>query len=97
MYERITKRLFSAESVAVFMHINPDGDCVGSSLAMYAYLKNLGKTVDVYVEKKEDIRENLRILPNIEAIGVCEGKRYDLGIALDCGSASRMGNASAKV
>lgn len=97
MYERITKRLFSAESVAVFMHINPDGDCVGSSLAMYAYLKNLGKTVDVYVEKKEDIRENLRILPNIEAIGACEGRHYDLGIALDCGSASRMGNASAKV
>ncbi len=97
MYERITKRLFSAETVAVFMHINPDGDCVGSSLAMYRYLTNLGKKVDVYIEKKEDIRENLNILPGIETIGVCENNRYDLGIALDCGSANRMGTKCAKV
>ncbi len=91
MYERITKKLFSAETIALFMHINPDGDCVGSSLALYHYLLNMGKDVYVFTEEKADIRENLKILPNIDVINSRALKRYDLGIALDCGAASRMG------
>ncbi len=91
MYESITKKLFSAETVAVFMHVNPDGDCVGSRLALYHYLRNLGKEVYVFTEVKEDIREKLSFLPSIEAINSKSLKRYDLGIAVDCGSASRMG------
>ncbi len=91
MYERITKKLFSAETVALFMHINPDGDCVGSSLALYHYLKNLGKDVYVFAEEKGDIRENLAFLPSIDVINSRSLKRYDLGIAVDCGAASRMG------
>ncbi len=91
MYERITKKLFSAETIALFMHINPDGDCVGSSLALYHYLKNLGKDVYVFAEEKGDIRENLSFLPSIEVINSRSLKRYDLGIAVDCGAASRMG------
>ena len=63
MYESITKKLFSVQTVAVFMHINPDGDCVGSSLALYHYLTSLGKDVYVFSENKSDIRENLNILP----------------------------------
>ncbi|MBO7155914.1 MAG: bifunctional oligoribonuclease/PAP phosphatase NrnA [Clostridia bacterium] len=97
MYESITKKLFSAETVAVFMHINPDGDCVGSSLALYHYLTNLGKEVFVFAEKKEDIRDNLKFLPGIEVINSKELKYYDLGIAVDCGSASRMGKNSQKI
>ncbi len=96
MYERITKKLFSAETIAVFMHVNPDGDCVGSSLALYHYLRNLGKEVFVYCEQKEDIRQNLYVLPGIEVINSKELKYYDLGIAVDCGSASRMGKECAK-
>ncbi|MBR2480471.1 MAG: bifunctional oligoribonuclease/PAP phosphatase NrnA [Clostridia bacterium] len=97
MYESITKKLFSAETVAVFMHINPDGDCVGSSLALYHYLRNLGKEVYVFTEVKEDIRENLSILPAIEVINSKNLKHYDLGIAVDCGSASRMGKNCAGI
>ncbi len=97
MYESITKKLFSVQTVAVFMHINPDGDCVGSSLALYHYLTSLGKDVYVFSENKSDIRENLNILPGLEVINSKELKRYDLGIAVDCGSASRMGKNSSKI
>ena len=97
MYESITKKLFSAESIAVFTHINPDGDCIGSALALYHYLGNLGKEVFVFTEDKLDIRENLRFLPGIEVINSRELKRHDLGIAVDCGSAPRMGKNSAKI
>ncbi|MBQ8177586.1 MAG: bifunctional oligoribonuclease/PAP phosphatase NrnA [Clostridia bacterium] len=96
MYESITKKLFSAESIAVFMHVNPDGDCVGSSLALYHYLRNLGKEVFVFTENKAEIRDNLYILPGIEVINAREQKYYDLGIAVDCGSSPRMGKECAK-
>ena len=32
-----------ADTVAVAGHVNPDGDCVGSTLAIYNYLKNQAK------------------------------------------------------
>lgn len=91
MYESITKKLFSVQTVAVYMHVNPDGDCVGSSLALYHYLRNLGKDVYVFCEDKENIRENLSFLPALDVINAQSLKRYDLGIAVDCGSAPRMG------
>ena len=91
MYENITKKLFSAQTVAVFMHVNPDGDCVGSSLALYHYLRKLGKDVFVFSEDKEEIRDNLSFLPGLDAINAKSLKHYDLGIAVDCGSAPRMG------
>ena len=96
MYESITKKLFSAETIAVFMHVNPDGDCIGSSLALYHYLKNVGKEVYVFVENKAEIREMFNVLPGMEVINARERKYYDLGIAVDCGSAPRMGKNSMK-
>ena len=97
MYESITKKLFSAETVAVFTHVNPDGDCVGSGLALYHYLRNLGKDVYVFTEVKEDVRENLSFLPAVETINSRSLKRYDLGIAVDCGGAGRMGKTCSQI
>lgn len=98
MYEHVTKLLYSVESVALFMHINPDADSVGSSLAMYKYLTNLGKKVDVFLEPFEEIRDNLYILPNIETINAnSPASNYDLGIALDCASPTRLGKKMLKV
>ena len=77
MYENITKKLFSAQTVAVFMHVNPDGDCVGSSLALYHYLRKLGKDVFVFSEDKEEIRDNLSFLPGLDAINAKSLKHYD--------------------
>lgn len=98
MYEHITKLLYSSESIALFMHINPDADCVGSSLAMYKYLTNLNKRVDVFLEPGEELRDNLSILPNIEVINRYKpSTSYDLGIALDCASPTRIGKNMLKV
>ena len=35
------------ERILIFSHKNPDGDAVGSSLALYQCLKNMGKDVSV--------------------------------------------------
>ncbi len=38
-----------AEKIAILSHVNPDGDAIGSSLALYHYLKRCGKDACVIV------------------------------------------------
>ena len=35
----LTEMVKSAESIAIGGHVRPDGDCVGSCLGVYLYLK----------------------------------------------------------
>ncbi|MBE6233914.1 MAG: hypothetical protein E7118_05505 [Bacteroidales bacterium] len=44
---RFEKILASAYDIAVVTHMKPDGDAVGSSTAMYHFLKNSGKSVRI--------------------------------------------------
>ena len=42
-YSEAIALLEGAETIAVFMHINPDPDCIGSALALASFLRNKGK------------------------------------------------------
>ncbi len=42
--------MLNASSLAIISHINPDGDTLGSSLALYNALKNLNKNVQVFCD-----------------------------------------------
>lgn len=80
-------------TVAIGGHVRPDGDCVGSTLGLYQYIKNCFPNiqVDVYLE---DIPESFKpMFPVSEEIlhEVDKEKVYDLFIALDCGDAGRLG------
>ena len=46
--EEIIEVLRKAPSVALFSHVSPDGDCIGSMLAMGLALENMGKVVSFY-------------------------------------------------
>ena len=50
---RLLQMVEEAKTIAVLGHIRPDGDCVGSCLAVCNYLKEQypEKTVQVYLEK----------------------------------------------
>jgi len=45
--EEIAKKLNKAKNIAVFCHVRPDGDALGSSFALWYVLKALGKSVNV--------------------------------------------------
>lgn len=81
-----------AETIAVGGHIRPDGDCVGSCIGLYRYIRDnySGKEVDVYLE---DIPEPFKILEGTGDIRheILEDKVYDLFISLDCGDKDRLG------
>lgn len=87
--------LAEACTVAIAGHIHPDGDCVGSCLATYNYIKIFYPqiTVDLYLEPIPNIFKFLS--RSNEIISDCSAdKTYDLFIAQDCGDAGRLGDAA---
>ena len=60
------EKLKSAEKILVTAHINPDGDAIGSTLAMLQMLRALGKNVSAYID--DTIPKNFENLPFAEEI-----------------------------
>ena len=54
---KILEELGSRDTIAIGGHVRPDGDCVGSCMGMYLYLKKAlpDAQIDVYLEKPADI------------------------------------------
>jgi phosphoesterase RecJ-like protein len=81
----------SAGSVLVVCHINPDGDALGSLLAVVLGLESLGKrVVGVSVD---GVPEVLRFLPHENRVQTHTRERFDLAIVVDSGDLSRVGAA----
>lgn len=90
---KIAALLKEKQIIAIVSHVMPDGDSVGSMLALYTVLKRMGKDVDVY--SSDPVPEKYAYLPGAQAIKTCcgqENKEYELLIVLDCGSMDRTGN-----
>jgi len=88
----LKEMLAQAETVAIGGHVRPDGDCIGSCIGLYRYIRDNynEKEVKVYLE---DIPEAFTFLEGTEDIcrQAPEGKVYDLFICLDCGDEERLG------
>ena len=56
-------KIQAANNIIVTAHINPDGDAIGSSLALMLILKVLGKNVRVFID--DNIPPNFGILPHV--------------------------------
>ena len=83
----------ASKTIAVLGHINPDGDCVGSTLALYNYLKDNmpEKEVTVWLEAPPAKFSYLR---GFEEIRTAPDKdlRADLAVALDVSDRGRLGD-----
>ncbi len=78
-------------------HQNPEGDAIGSVLALSLVLKDVGKAVTVLTQ--DPIPEILAFLPGAKEIihqAPADG-RFDIGFALDCGDRERLGEEFGKV
>lgn len=90
---RLIDEVGNAASVAVSGHIRPDGDCVGSVMGLYLYLKKEmpGAEIDVYLDKPAEIFDCISHIEDIKSEFNTD-KIYDVFIALDCAD-DRLGNA----
>lgn len=89
----IWKTVEKAEVIAICGHVRPDGDCVGSCMALYLYIKKL------YPEKK--VYLYMENIPEVFGY-ICDGHNIitdysdtkpDLFISLDCSDSERLGDA----
>lgn len=88
-YDNIVKAIKQADTIAIISHINPDGDTVGSSLALYRALQMYGKKPYIFCD---DIPSNkLSILPLIDRYNIASLPKYDLAISVDCANSDRIG------
>ena len=90
---RLIDEVGNAASVAVSGHIRPDGDCVGSVMGLYLYLKKEmpEAEIDVYLDKPAEIFDCISHIEDIK-LEFNTDKIYDVFIALDCAD-DRLGNA----
>jgi phosphoesterase RecJ-like protein len=88
--ERIVNEIAAAGSVLLTAHESPDGDAVGSALAMACVLKRLGKDVTIYF--CDPLPELYAFLPLAdEAVTAIPPRHFDLCIVLDVGEFRRAG------
>jgi len=89
MYQKTWKYIINSKHILLVSHVNPDGDTLGSVLAMYDALKRSGKKVSLYNGTKE-LPHIYDFLPNINRIKYTIPKYFDLVISCDCGSFDRL-------
>ncbi len=85
-----------ADTVLVCGHIRPDGDCIGSALAMRRICEKLGKKADAVCDA-EDKPEQYAFLPDYDKFCVSRFEKYDLFIAVDCATEKRLGAYRSKL
>ncbi|OAA82781.1 DHH family phosphoesterase [Clostridium ljungdahlii] len=92
----IISEIRRSNKIAITFHSSPDGDSIGSSLALFQGMRKLGKEVEIL--SKEKIPESFSFLPCSENIN---GKKFEVDpevecvIVLDCGDVKRI-NADLK-
>lgn len=83
----------NAKTIGISGHVRPDGDCVGSCMGLYLYLKKTmpDAQIDVFLEKPAEIFSCIEGVEQINTEFVSD-KQYDVFFALDCEKA-RLGEA----
>lgn len=92
----IDELLNDVETVAIFGHVRPDGDCAGSTLAVYNYIQDNYPKIkaDIFLEPFPKCYEILRGASSTKKTFGPEfnnGKSYDLAFLLDTPTFDRVG------
>lgn len=102
--KELSKLLDSSQNILLLCHINPDGDAIGSQLALFHYL--VSKRKNVSMVSPNNLQEFLKWMDGSDLINVFIRKRKkcitliekaDLIIMLDFNQANRLGEAEKSV
>ncbi|MFA5668748.1 MAG: bifunctional oligoribonuclease/PAP phosphatase NrnA [Balneolaceae bacterium] len=92
MYKNLISKLLSYKNIAVFSHVKPDGDCLGSQVALCLWLQKNG--VDCSAFNEDDVNQNLLWLTNFFPISkpdLAELDKFDAFLFLDGNALHRFG------
>lgn len=96
-FREIARALREHQHFAVLSHVRPDGDALGSQIALALSLQAMGKTAKVWNE--DGMLEKYSFLPSAEILlrPPPEPEEFDVAIALDTATQNRLGTAAAAV
>lgn len=88
--EEIAVKLKKSKNVAIFCHIRPDGDALGSGLALCVALKNAGKKAFMCCEEMPP--EKFGFLPAMQSVQTeIPEMEFDAFVSVDCADIQRLG------
>ncbi len=85
-----SEKLRTEKSVAIFTHVRPDGDTIGSALALSLALKERGIIADVYCT--DDIPERFLSFSGAKDIKKSINNEYSAFFAIDSADITRIGD-----
>jgi bifunctional oligoribonuclease and PAP phosphatase NrnA len=89
--QQITEAIFARQRFVISSHTRPDGDSIGSSLAMAYALRAMGKTADVvHADPAPGPLMQFPGVAEIKIAGEVTGD-YDAAIIMECGDLARTG------
>lgn len=93
----IAARLRGVTSVAISGHVNPDGDCLGSQLALAHALRALGVRVDCLLAQSDVLDAGMRTLPGADDLvpAAAYAASPEAFVAVDVPTPERLGDAAA--
>jgi phosphoesterase RecJ-like protein len=96
-FDQIGKALREHQQFVVLSHVRPDGDALGSQLALGLSLQQLGKNVRIWNE--EGMLEKYSFLPRAELLTKppATAEQVDVVVALDTAIQNRLGNTLASI
>lgn len=88
--QAVAEILKGSRRIAIAAHLNPDGDCIGSALAMRLILRRMGKEADVF--DRDKVPDNMMFLAGADTVrplSAAEGP-YDVLLCVDCADLQRI-------
>lgn len=90
LHEEIKSRLHAAGRILIVSHIRPDGDAIGSMLALGLALQDTGKQVQMVLQ--DGVPAGFKHLPGSDQVQDKAEGRFDLIVTVDCSDVKRVGN-----
>jgi phosphoesterase RecJ-like protein len=97
MANKIIAAINEGKSFVITAHVRLDGDALGSELALYLMLIDMGKKAVIY--NQDETPQQYRFLPGAQNIvnELGDTGQYDVGVVLDCSNLERVGEKSVQI
>jgi phosphoesterase RecJ-like protein len=97
MVNKIIAAIDEGQNFLITAHVRLDGDALGSELAFYLMLKDMGKKAVIY--NQDETPQQYSFLPGAQNIvhELGDVGLYDVGIVLDCSNLERVGEKFAQI
>ena len=88
--EELSLKLKKEKSVAIISHVRPDGDTLGSALALFHALNNLGIKAKVFCD--DTVPSRFFFLKSAGLVEKVISGEFSAMLAIDCADIARLGN-----